>query len=134
VRFHVYTHGAQEYKTENAESATDTHGATPLHLRDAAMSRNGDIVHHLQDYGLDVQLHDPLADPGEAFEEYGVTPTGFDALQLADLVVLAVPHRNFLQNTDALIALAKPGAVFADVKSSLPLDKIRAAGLVAWRL
>jgi UDP-N-acetyl-D-galactosamine dehydrogenase len=35
---------------------------------------------------------------------------------------------------DALLALAKPGAVFADVKSSLPLDIISAAGLVVWRL
>jgi UDP-N-acetyl-D-galactosamine dehydrogenase len=93
-----------------------------------------DIVHHLQDYGLEVQLHDPLADAVEAFDEYGVTLTGFDALEPADLIVLAVPHREFLEKTDALLALAKPGAVFADVKSSLPLDVIGAAGLVVWRL
>jgi UDP-N-acetyl-D-glucosamine/UDP-N-acetyl-D-galactosamine dehydrogenase len=93
-----------------------------------------DIVHHLQDYGLEVQLHDPLADAVEAFDEYGVTLTGFDALEAADLIVLAVPHREFLEKTDALLALAKPGAVFADVKSSLPLDVINAAGLVVWRL
>jgi UDP-N-acetyl-D-galactosamine dehydrogenase len=93
-----------------------------------------DIVHHLQDYGLEVQLHDPLADAVEAFDEYGVTLTGFDALEAADLIVLAVPHREFLEKTGALLALAKPGAVFADVKSSLQLDAIGAAGLVAWRL
>ena len=93
-----------------------------------------DIVHHLQDYGLEVQLHDPLADAVEAFDEYGVTLTGFDALEPADLIVLAVPHREFLVKTDALLALAKPGAVFVDVKSSLPLDAISAAGLVIWRL
>jgi UDP-N-acetyl-D-galactosamine dehydrogenase len=93
-----------------------------------------DIVHHLQDYGLEVQLHDPLADPAEAFDEYGVTLTGFDALQPADLIVLAVPHRDFLVKPDALLALAKPGAVFADVKSSISLDAISAAGLVVWRL
>jgi UDP-N-acetyl-D-galactosamine dehydrogenase len=93
-----------------------------------------DIVHHLQDYGLKVQLHDPLADPVDAFDEYGVTLTGFDALQPADLIVLAVPHRDFVVKPDALLALAKPGAVFADVKSSLSLDAISAAGLVVWRL
>ena len=48
--------------------------------------------------------------------------------------VLAVPHRDFLVKMDALLALAKPGAVFADVKSRLPLEAIRAAGLVVWRL
>ena len=93
-----------------------------------------DIVHYLQDYGLEVQLHDPLADPAEAFDEYGVTLTGFDALQPADLIVLAVPHRDFLVKLDALLALAKPGAVFADVKSRMSLDAISAAGLVLWRL
>jgi UDP-N-acetyl-D-galactosamine dehydrogenase len=92
-----------------------------------------DIVHYLQDYGLEVQLHDPLADPAEAFDEYGVTLTGFD-VQPADLIVLAVPHRDFLVKPDALLALAKPGAVFADVKSSISLDAISAAGLVVWRL
>jgi len=93
-----------------------------------------DIVHHLQDYGLEVQLHDPLADAAEAFNEYGVTLIGFNELEPADLIVLAVPHRDFLAKTDALLALANPGAVFADVKSSLPLDAISAAGLVVWRL
>jgi UDP-N-acetyl-D-glucosamine/UDP-N-acetyl-D-galactosamine dehydrogenase len=93
-----------------------------------------DIVHHLKEYGLEVQLHDPLADPAEAFDEYGVTLTRFDELQPADLIMLAVPHREFLAKTDALLALAKPGAVLADVKSSLPLAAISAAGLVVWRL
>lgn len=93
-----------------------------------------DIVRHLEDYGLDVQLHDPLADPDEAFEEYGVTLTPYNRLDPADLVVLAVPHREFLANPGALLALCKTGAVFADVKASVPLDAIRAAGLVAWRL
>jgi UDP-N-acetyl-D-glucosamine/UDP-N-acetyl-D-galactosamine dehydrogenase len=45
-----------------------------------------------------------------------------------------VPHRDYLAALGRVFALAKPGAVFADVKSSLPLDAITAAGLVAWRL
>ncbi len=93
-----------------------------------------DIVRHLEDFGLDVQLHDPLADPEEAEREYGVTLTPFAQLQSADVVLLAVPHRDFLLKPDALLALGNPGAVFADVKSSLPLDSIQAAGLVGWRL
>src|ERR1700688_2464218 len=79
-----------------------------------------DIVHYLQDYGREVQLHVPLADPAEAFDEYGVTLTGFD-VQPADLIVLAVPHRDFLVKPDALLALAKPGAVVAGGQSSISL-------------
>ena len=72
--------------------------------------------------GTRAQLHDPLADAVEAFDEYGVTLTGFDALQPADLIVLAVPHRDFLVEPDALLALANLGAVFADVKIQ-PADR-----------
>lgn len=93
-----------------------------------------DIVRHLKDYGLDVQLHDPLADPEDAEREYGVSLTAFDHLDPADLIVMAVPHRAFLQKPAALLALGKPGAVFADVKAVLSLDTIHAAGLVPWRL
>jgi len=93
-----------------------------------------DIVRHLQDYGLTVQLHDPLADPEEAFHEYGVKLTRFDELEPADLIVLAVSHREFMAKTDALLALGKQGAVFADVKSCMPREAIDAAGLVTWRL
>jgi UDP-N-acetyl-D-galactosamine dehydrogenase len=63
-----------------------------------------------------------------------VTLTAFDAPHSADLIVLAVPHRDFLVEPDALLTLAKPGTVFADVKSRMSLDAISAAGLVVWRL
>jgi UDP-N-acetyl-D-galactosamine dehydrogenase len=104
------------------------------HQKSLRNSKVIDIVHHQEDYGLNVQLHDPLADRQEALSEYGATLTAFHALKPADLVVLAVLHRDFLQNTGASIPLVKPGAVSADVKSSLPLPEIRATGLVAWRL
>lgn len=93
-----------------------------------------DIIQQLQEYGLAVQIHDPLADPQEAVEEYDVTLSCFADLAPADLVILAVPHLPFLQDTRALISLAKPGAVFADVKSCLVTEDIRKAGLVPWRL
>jgi UDP-N-acetyl-D-glucosamine/UDP-N-acetyl-D-galactosamine dehydrogenase len=93
-----------------------------------------DIVHHLQDHGLDVQLHDPLADAREALDEYGVTLLAFDPLQPADLVVLAAPHRDYLAMLDQVFALARPGAVFADLKSGRPRDAIDATGSAAWRL
>jgi UDP-N-acetyl-D-glucosamine/UDP-N-acetyl-D-galactosamine dehydrogenase len=122
-------------------------GRAPLHAKaivlgltfkencaDLRNSKVIDIVRHLQDYGLTVQLHDPLADPEEAFHEYGVKLTRFDELEPADLIVLAVSHREFMAKTDALLALGKQGAVFADVKSCMPREAIDAAGLVTWRL
>lgn len=45
---------------------------------DLRNSRVTDIVHHhLQDHGLDVQLHDPLAYAGEAQDRYGAAPPDF---------------------------------------------------------
>jgi UDP-N-acetyl-D-glucosamine/UDP-N-acetyl-D-galactosamine dehydrogenase len=139
--------GMGRFVADRAVKTLISSGCAPLHAKatvlgltfkencaDLRNSKVIDIVHHLQDHGLDVQLHDPLADAREAQAEYGVTLLDFDQLQPADLVVLAVPHRDYLAALGRVFALAKPGAVFADVKSSLPLDAITAAGLVAWRL
>ena len=51
-----------------------------------------DIVRELTDYGLNVQVSDPLADSGEAKREYDVTLTPIDELESADCIVLAVAH------------------------------------------
>jgi UDP-N-acetyl-D-galactosamine dehydrogenase len=48
-----------------------------------------DIIRELRDYGMTVQVHDPVADPAEAEEEYGISLTPRDALRPARCVVLS---------------------------------------------
>ena len=64
---------------------------------DVRNTRVVDIVRELEDYGLDVQVHDPCADQGAASREHRVGIVAGDALRPADAVILAVPHSAFTQ-------------------------------------
>ena len=62
---------------------------------DVRNTRVVDIVRELEDYGLDVQVHDPCADPAAASREHRVGIVAGDALRPADALILAVPHAAF---------------------------------------
>jgi UDP-N-acetyl-D-galactosamine dehydrogenase len=100
---------------------------------DIRNSRAIDIVRELQSFGVNVQVHDPLADPAEALQQYGLVlqaePTP------ADAVILAVAHDCYRAAGWPLItSLLEHGrGVVLDVKSALdPLE--RPAGIELWRL
>ncbi len=60
---------------------------------DLRNSRVPDVVRELEEYGVDVLVHDPLVDPAEAAEEHGIELVEREALTDLDAVVLAIPHR-----------------------------------------
>ena len=62
---------------------------------DIRNTRVVDIVRELEDFGIDVQLHDPEADGDLLQEEYQLTLTPLEKLQPADAVVLAVAHTSY---------------------------------------
>ncbi len=94
-----------------------------------------DIIHELQDYGIAVQVHDAIADRREAAEEYGVRLFGRDELKPASAVILAVPHREYLENGwPWLQGLLEGGkGVVLDVKGCLPRTDLP-DGISLWRL
>ena len=56
-----------------------------------------DIVRELLDYGIKVQVFDPMSDAHEIQKEYNIDVlAGEDQLQPAHAVVLAVPHQYFM--------------------------------------
>ena len=94
-----------------------------------------DIIRELEAFGVKVQVHDPLASDSEAQHEYGVTLTPREALQPADAVVLAVPHRHYKADGWKLVnaLLKQGGGVVMDVKGCL--DRTRAPqNVTIWRL
>jgi UDP-N-acetyl-D-galactosamine dehydrogenase len=100
---------------------------------DIRNSRAIDIVREFQSFGISVQVHDPLADPSAALQEYGLVLHG-DPLP-ADAVVLAVAHDCYRTSGWPLITkLLKNGrGLVMDVKGVLdPLKK--PAGVELWRL
>ncbi|MEK0085300.1 nucleotide sugar dehydrogenase [Benzoatithermus flavus] len=87
---------------------------------DLRNSRVPDIVKELASFGIAAMVHDPLADPHEAEEEYGLELTPLERFRELDALVLAVPHRVYLeQGTDALVALLTRSGILIDVKSAL---------------
>jgi UDP-N-acetyl-D-galactosamine dehydrogenase len=102
---------------------------------DLRNSRVADIIAELASYGVNVFVHDPLADPDEARREYGVTLTAWEHLPTVDALILAVAHRQYRQmDVDRFLnKLHNPGCVI-DVKSILDRDRFEAAGVSFWRL
>ncbi|MBS0513279.1 MAG: nucleotide sugar dehydrogenase [Proteobacteria bacterium] len=94
-----------------------------------------DVIHELQSYGCNVHVHDPVASSEEAVHEYGVSLTPWDALPVADAIVAAVSHREYVDAPVArLLGKLAPGGVFADVKSAYDQAVLKAAGAKVWRL
>ena len=102
---------------------------------DSRNSKVIDIIRHVQDYGIDVQVHDPLADSEEAQHEYGVTLTPSAALKPAQAVVLAVAHDAYRQMTpENILALMGDAPVLIDVKSLFKAEDFAHTSLRLWRL
>ena len=103
---------------------------------DLRNSKVADLVKELQEFGCEVSVHDPLAEPKEAVHEYGITLTEWSALpNQADAVVAAVSHKEYTsQPVTQLLAKLKPGGVLIDIKSAYSIEEIEAAGITLWRL
>ena len=85
---------------------------------DLRNSRVIDIINRLRELGYGVQVHDPLADPAEASELYGVEL--LESLGQTNgyaCVIGAVAHRAYCDFTAASFTkLLRPGGLVADVK------------------
>jgi len=94
-----------------------------------------DIIDELKDYGIDVQVCDPLADAEEALHEYGIQLLPFDQLKPASAVVSAVAHKEYrLLSVEALLSLMGEAPLLIDVKGVYDRSSCTAAGIRVWRL
>ncbi len=87
-------------------------------VRDLRNSKAADLILSLQKAGHHVDVHDPLADPGEAKAAYGFDLlTGTAQRAAYDCVISVVPHKTYVAfQADDLVALLKPGGLVADLK------------------
>ena len=77
-----------------------------------------DIITELHDFGVQVDVHDPIADAHEVHEEYGITLTTQLNNKSYDTIILAVNHAQFANFN--MHDLGKNNVVVYDVKSTLP--------------
>lgn len=87
---------------------------------DLRNSKVADLAGRLTWLGHDVTVHDPNADAAEAMNEYGLTLDENALDRRYDLVLLAVPHREYLEMGAARFReLTTPGGTLADLKGAL---------------
>ena len=94
-----------------------------------------DVIRELASLGCRVHVHDPIADPREALDEYGVTLSDWDALPSAQAIVAAVAHQQYLdKGVSELLTKLAPTGVFMDVKSAYDPAELAGSGAQPWRL
>jgi UDP-N-acetyl-D-galactosamine dehydrogenase len=105
---------------------------------DVADIRNSkviEIIRELHEFGVETFVNDPAANADDALHEYGLRLTDWHSLPAADALILAVPHRQYLElpNEAILQKVVRSGCVI-DVKSVLDAAALRKEGLRVWRL
>jgi len=94
-----------------------------------------DIIRELEEYGVNVQVHDPLADPDEAFREYGIKLQQLENMRPAAALISAVAHETYKNWTsDELFPLLTEKPVLIDVKGTFDPVALHDAGIRVWQL
>jgi UDP-N-acetyl-D-glucosamine/UDP-N-acetyl-D-galactosamine dehydrogenase len=102
---------------------------------DLRNSRVIDVINELRSYGVDVHVHDPVADAREAMHEYGVVLTPWEKLPKAHAVVAAVAHREFAARpVKDFVDKLERGGLYVDVKCQTNAAALREHGVSVWRL
>ena len=105
---------------------------------DCADLRNSkvvDIIQELRSYGVEVAVHDPMADAEEALREYGVRLSTWDELPPAQAIVAAVAHGEYRAlSTQQIDEKLVDGGCVIDVKAIFDAQVFRGSSIDVWRL
>ena len=96
-----------------------------------------DIIHELNEYGVEVLVYDPVAEKEEVFEEFNIRLVDKSELTELDTVIFAVPHDRLkkkytLENLKHLFK--SDNRVLIDVKSLFDKNESEALGFHYWSL
>lgn len=84
-----------------------------------------DIIAEFNEYGINVDVHDPWVNAEEAKAEYGVNLIDIPQAGRYDAIVLAVAHNQFVDMTfDRFRSFGKEKVVIYDVKGLFPRDLV----------
>jgi len=102
---------------------------------DLRNTRVVDIVAELESYGVNVLVHDPLADGDEAQKYYNISLTKWEEISDVDGVVVATAHKEYKEMTlETITGLLKSSGSIIDVKSILDPVEAAHSGYSYWRL
>ena len=102
---------------------------------DLRNTRVTDMVTEFAAYGIDAEVHDPLANPLQVKAEYGICLVPMEALTPADAVVLAVPHAAYRDGGWPMVSRCLKGGTGLVVDVRSVLDRAARPDTIAlWRL
>ena len=87
---------------------------------DLRNTRVVDIIAELEGYGVQVDVHDPWADPSDALKLYGIGLVTELTLATYDGVIVAVAHNQYKELSETLSDLVNDGGVVYDLKGVAP--------------
>ncbi len=94
-----------------------------------------DIVLELKDYGVNVLVHDPMADREEALEYYDIQLCSWDDLKDLGALIIAVPHARYKEiKIDEFMEKLGENGCLIDVKSMLDPAEVSRKDIQFWRL
>ena len=102
---------------------------------DLRNSKVVDIVRELESYGIEVLVHDPIADPEEAVEHYGIRLHKWEDLKELGALIIAVGHKAYKEKpVQQYVKKLCAGGCLLDVKAILDAGEVGKTGVTYWRL
>jgi len=102
---------------------------------DLRNSKVGDIITEFNSYGVNLLVHDAMADMKEAQKYYSTSLCTLGDLTDLDAIVLCVSHKQYKKlSVDDYKKMLKPSAVLMDVKASLDSNEFKKSHINLWRL
>lgn len=101
-------------------------------ISDTRNSKALEILRGIQQLGLNVQVSDPHVSRKEMKEAYDIEIKTVEEMEPADIVILAVPHKDF-QEHDLFSLLKEDHSILMDIKSRISKKELP-TGTLLWRL
>ncbi len=102
---------------------------------DLRNSKVVDIIKELKTYGVNVLIHDPLANKEDAKHEYNVDLSDWEAITAVDSIVIATAHKEYKATPlETLKQKMNPNGYIFDIKGIIDRDEAMRTKLPLWRL
>lgn len=98
--------------------------------------RNTKIIHiinQLKDLGLDFSVNDPRADHKEVYEFFKIVLKCDKNMQKSDVLIFAVPHKEYLNHKSQYLNMVKNNGVVIDLTGYIKKEDINSSQKL-WRL
>ncbi len=103
--------------------------------RDLRNSKVMDVINELESFGIELCVHDPIADKDEALKEYDIELVDWDDIIDVDAIVLCVAHDHYREmSAEEFAEKFDANRLMIDVKAVLDKEAFSNVDIKVWRL